>query len=325
MDRPAIPVRPPWPPSLLQRLGHLQMQRATPLAQQRCLSRVLHQRVLEDVGRLRRRAPLERRPAPTSCSSAASARPRRCANASSNSNENSRPITAPICATSLTAEPSRSSRAISEACSVAGTRERGRGGLREHIRPALPPLQHRLGQLLDEQRHAVRALDDLRDDIARQPRLPTTRCDQCRAFTTVEPIEHMHRDMRLPDPGRLKLGAEGDDQQHWHARHPLDEQVEQLARAGVDPVHILDNASAPDLAASGLRAGGASPRRFSPSYAGASVGEAGSGLRSATTAARPAAPRPPARSPCEQRRSLSSFALRCVVALEPGGAGELAR
>ena len=40
--------------------------------------------------------------------------------------ENSRPIAAPICATSL-AEPSRSSRAISEACRLAGTARDGDG------------------------------------------------------------------------------------------------------------------------------------------------------------------------------------------------------
>ena len=37
--------------------------------------------------------------------------------------ENSRPMAAPICATSF-AGPSRSSRAISEACRLAGTAER---------------------------------------------------------------------------------------------------------------------------------------------------------------------------------------------------------
>jgi hypothetical protein len=43
-----------------------------------------------------------------------------CMTAASSAWENSRPIAAPICATSL-AGPSRSSRAISEACKLAGT------------------------------------------------------------------------------------------------------------------------------------------------------------------------------------------------------------
>ena len=45
----------------------------------------------------------------------------------SNPYPNSRPIAAPVCATSLAAGPSRSSRAISEACKVAGTDSPGCG------------------------------------------------------------------------------------------------------------------------------------------------------------------------------------------------------
>ena len=48
------------------------------------------------------------------------------ATAASRACENSRPITAPICATSL-AGPSRSSRAISDACKLAGTASAGDG------------------------------------------------------------------------------------------------------------------------------------------------------------------------------------------------------
>ena len=48
------------------------------------------------------------------------------ATAASRACENSRPITAPICAISL-ADPSRSSRAISEACRLAGTATAGDG------------------------------------------------------------------------------------------------------------------------------------------------------------------------------------------------------
>ena len=68
--------------------------------------------------------------------------------------------------------PSRSSRAISEACRVARHRERGSGHAptaRRRLRAGT--FQHRLGQFLDEQRHAVGALDDLRDDLRRQRRV----------------------------------------------------------------------------------------------------------------------------------------------------------
>ena len=51
----------------------------------------------------------------------------RLATGSISSYENSRPNTAPICATSLAAVPIRSSRAIRDACSVAGTAIAGSG------------------------------------------------------------------------------------------------------------------------------------------------------------------------------------------------------
>ena len=58
---------------------------------------------------------------------------------------------AAICATSLTSGM-RSRRAISESCRQAGI-------------AASPDLEHGLGQLLDEQRHAVGAGDDGVDDL----------------------------------------------------------------------------------------------------------------------------------------------------------------
>ena len=87
------------------------------------------------------------------------------ATAASSAWENSRPIAAPICATSLAA-PSRSRRAISEACRLAGTARAGGGTVRNG-----PPrlavtlrLQNRLRHLLDEEGNSVGALDDILAD-----------------------------------------------------------------------------------------------------------------------------------------------------------------
>ena len=108
--------------------GDAGMKRAARLAQQRAIGRVLHQRVLEQISCMRRHAlpeqqtgrneTVERR-LPSSASGLRTT-------AASSACENSRPIAAPICATSL-AEPSRSSRAISEACRLAGTARAGDG------------------------------------------------------------------------------------------------------------------------------------------------------------------------------------------------------
>ena len=86
--------------------------------------------------------------------------------------ENSRPITAPICATSL-AGPSRSSRAISEACRLAGTAIAGEGAIGDCLRrrSLAPRLQYRLGHFLYKQRDAVSSLDDVLSDVLGQARL----------------------------------------------------------------------------------------------------------------------------------------------------------
>jgi len=39
---------------------------------------------------------------------------------------------------------------------------------------------------------------------------------------------------------RLEFRAECQDQQHRQARRPFDGQIEKFARAGIDPVQILD-------------------------------------------------------------------------------------
>src|SRR3954454_22263037 len=106
-------------------------------------------------------------PAPTSWASAeASSLSLLSATADSSSKAKSRPIAAPICATSRAAGPSRSSRARSDAWRVAGS-----ASAAAHM--AAPPrpaagLDDRLGQLLGEQRHPVGPLDDLVEDVVRE-------------------------------------------------------------------------------------------------------------------------------------------------------------
>ena len=102
-------------------------------------------------------------------------------------------------------------------------------------------LQDTLGQFLDEQRHAVRAIDDLVDDVSRQCLAAGDLRNQCGPVAPVQAIERQHADLRLAGPGRLELRAERYDQQHRQAAHMLDGEVEQLARGRVDPLRILKN------------------------------------------------------------------------------------
>ena len=45
--------------------------------------------------------------------------------------------------------------------------------------------------------------------------------------------------MQLAGPGRLELGAEGDDRQHRKTADPLDREIEQFARGWVNPMSVL--------------------------------------------------------------------------------------
>jgi hypothetical protein len=58
-------------------------------------------------------------------------------------------------------------------------------------------------------------------------------------FAPTKTTETKHGYVRLTRPGWLELGSEGDDEQHRQAYHSLDRHVQQLARAGIDPVYVF--------------------------------------------------------------------------------------
>jgi hypothetical protein len=45
--------------------------------------------------------------------------------------------------------------------------------------------------------------------------------------------------MGISHPGRLELGSEGDEEEHGGALHPVDQEIEQLERGRICPVHVL--------------------------------------------------------------------------------------
>ena len=111
-------------------------------------------------------------------------------------------------------------------------RQRGYRGCRQHRRQAVfltDVFQHCLGQFLDEQRHAIGALDDLGDDLAAERRVAGDAENQRANLPTAEPVQREARHMRLAAPRRLKLRPKGDDQQHRQVLDPLDHQIEQFA------------------------------------------------------------------------------------------------
>ena len=102
-------------------------------------------------------------------------------------------------------------------------------------------LEHRLGQLLGEQRHPVRALHDLGHDGLGQSGPVRDPPHERRRLAPAEAVEHQGRHVRPAGPGRREVGAEGDQQQDRQTGRALDREVEQLARARVDPVHVLED------------------------------------------------------------------------------------
>ena len=70
-----------------------------------------------------------------------------------------------------------------------------------------------LGQLLEEQRHAIGAGEDLLEDLGRQRLAAGRPLDQGRALTAAEAGGRQCGDMRLAGPGRGELRPRGDEEQ----------------------------------------------------------------------------------------------------------------
>ena len=97
-----------------------------------------------------------------------------------------------------------------------------------------------LGQLLEEQWHAVGAGEDLPEDLGRQRLAAGGALDQRHAVAAAEAGERQHRDVGVGGPGRGELRPRGDEEQQWQRRCPRHGQGQQLERGRVDPVRVLE-------------------------------------------------------------------------------------
>jgi hypothetical protein len=100
-------------------------------------------------------------------------------------------------------------------------------------------LEHRLGQLLDEQRHAVGLGHELRGDLVRQGLSPDDPVDQSGALTPAQPPQREGAYLRATGPRRRKLRSKRDDGQHRQALRALHRQAQELLSGRVDPLHVL--------------------------------------------------------------------------------------
>ena len=101
-------------------------------------------------------------------------------------------------------------------------------------------LEHGLGQLLHEERHAVGLLQDLVEHLLGQRLVAADLLHKRRALAPAEPAQRQLGDVALADPGRRELGAEGQQQQSRYRAYPLDQLVDELQRRGVGPMDILE-------------------------------------------------------------------------------------
>ena len=71
-----------------------------------------------------------------------------------------------------------------------------------------------LGQLLDEQRHAIGLLDDLKPQLLRQRFAPGDLVGKGGTISPAESVERVRGNVREATPWWGEFGAEGDHQQH---------------------------------------------------------------------------------------------------------------
>ena len=162
------------------------VQFLAPAAQQGAVGGVLHQRVLEQIGGVRRRPAAEQQPGlgqPVEPRTQLRARPPAPPARSGRSRTRGR-CTAPICPISLATGPSRSRRAISEACKVAGIGSAGSGLAPAPRRPGCrdAPVSSTALVISSTNSGTPSVRSTISSTISRErPALPASRCDQCGA------------------------------------------------------------------------------------------------------------------------------------------------
>ena len=259
------------------------MQQLAPASQQRSIGGVLHQRVLEDVDRLGRRAAAEdqlgrdqlvegRLAAPPR----ADRRPRRAARGRTRARSPRRSARPP------SPGASRSSRAMQRVVQRRWDRERRqRAGQLVAVarRPRAAPI--RAPSWSAPRRTAARRRSwptICVDDLGGQRLAAGDPVDHRGALAPAEPGQGERVTCGCAGPGRRELGPEGDQQQHRQAlRCARPASVEQLLRGRVDPVHVLVDRSAPAAPPRAPRADRPGPRASAASGAAASARAAGSG------------------------------------------------
>ncbi len=98
-----------------------------------------------------------------------------------------------------------------------------------------------LGQLLDEERHAVGAGDDGVDDLDGQDGAAAQPLDDRLDAGAAEAVEGEPGDVRVAGQRRLVLGPTGEQQQDGGSGTAIERLLDELERGRVDPVRVLEH------------------------------------------------------------------------------------
>ncbi len=219
------------------------MQAAAAVAQQRTVGRILHQRVAEAVGRFRWFSLFHDQVGCHQCLQAAvqplrGNREHRPEQLEREFASDHRAHLRHFLAARESVEP-RHQRSVQRT----GNHHRGTPSGRVIVTVGVgrAARQHGFGQLLDEQRHAVRVGDDLVAHRLGYARPAGHAVDQRIRLAPIEPTEGLHGYHRVIDPFVLHVRPRSDHQQQSHMRDLLHDAGQQFQRGVVRPVQVLDD------------------------------------------------------------------------------------
>ena len=102
-------------------------------------------------------------------------------------------------------------------------------------------LKHGLRHFLDEQRNAVRALDDVLPDVCRDVPHADDAIDHGADLVWWQPVDRERRHVRPSGPWRHEFRPRRHDQQHGQRCDPINHPTERLKAGRIDPMCILED------------------------------------------------------------------------------------
>jgi hypothetical protein len=120
-----------------------------------------------------------------------------------------------------------------------GRRRHGGGGPLRFTHA--PRLQHRLRHLLDKQRDAVSALDNVLPDVRWKKLVTDDPVDHCADVAFCQSINRESGDVRASKPRWIELWSERHEKQHRKGAYPVNYPTKHFQARRVAPMDILED------------------------------------------------------------------------------------